>query len=117
MVERYVRVLAMRAEGKTFREIAEEFGVGRSRAQQLYRQAKESQVHGEGEGYIGDDEPLSRLGLKTRYCSALSNVDIKTVGQALEMLKGKTNRRIRNFGPMAREELVEKLLAHGRLPG
>jgi DNA-directed RNA polymerase alpha subunit len=115
MNERQARVLSMRSEGKSFREIATDLGISTARVSQIYVRAIQLQQSAEVAGYVGDDEPLRKLGLNIRSCNALGRMGIETVGQVLELVRSERVLHIRNFGPTAYEELREKLKVHGRL--
>src|SRR5258708_38361648 len=112
MTDREIQVLSMRADGKSFRAIAAYFNISPSRVAQLYQRAKKRQEEAEPEGYIGDDESLTKLGLNARNRNALDRAGIKTVGQIVELLGSDQLTYVRNFGPIAYEEVRTKLKAH-----
>lgn len=115
MNERAAQIVSMRTEGKALQEIADHFGISRSRARQIYLKAKAQEQQIEVPGYVADNEPLLKLGLNPRSCNALNRVGVSTVGQLLTLLKENPSPSIRNMGPLGYRELHEKLELHRRV--
>jgi hypothetical protein len=116
MNDRYIKVLELRAEGKTLQAIGEILGVSRTRAQQILTKASAQAALSKVEGFLSDDEPMIKLGLQTRTLKALERQGFLTVGDARKLLEAweREPQYLRNVGPFALEDLREKLDLHSQ---
>jgi DNA-directed RNA polymerase alpha subunit len=113
--ERNNQILSMHKAGETLAVIGRQFGISTTRAMQIIKKMKAKEVSGEVAGYLGDDEPIERLGLNTRSFNSFTRAGIETVGQLRKIAENDESLLgIRNIGPLQIENLRQKLKEHGR---